>query len=51
MGLGGNVIEWEETTFDLLNNCHLALETVQPVGASNGTIFHCGSIQRFTGTV
>ena len=31
--------------------CHLALETVQSVCASNGTVFFCGSIQRFTGTV
>lgn len=30
---------------------HLTLETVQSVGVSNGTIFPCGSIQHFTGTV
>jgi hypothetical protein len=33
------------------SGCHLALETVQSVCASKGTVFFCGSIQRFTGTV
>jgi hypothetical protein len=32
-------------------HCHLALETVPSVCASNGTIFVSGSIQLETGTV
>jgi len=38
MGLGGNVIEWEETTFDLLNNNPLSLRSLRSGSWGNSAV-------------